>query len=114
MAIEHAVEIKSLDDTPRVARLAARQRLLQKWYRPVAIAPFVLVLFISLKFFGDSPATPLWLATLLASLAWAILVAGYTLYLTFFGLRCPNCGWRYGSGEKCNTCGLPRHRGTFV
>ena len=55
MPIDQAVEIKSLDDTPTVARLAARQRFLRKWWRPVAIAPFVLVLFISVKFFGDFP-----------------------------------------------------------
>ena len=48
------VEVVSLDDFPIVARLAARQQFLAKWYRAMALAPFAAVLFVVLKFFPDS------------------------------------------------------------
>ena len=40
-----------IDDVPAVARLAARQQFLNKWYRPVALAPFVLVLIANFWIF---------------------------------------------------------------
>jgi hypothetical protein len=111
MASEHAKqEITSLEDVPSAARIAHRQRFLQKWYRVLALAPFGVVVYITLRFFGDKAATPLLMAPIYASLIWAVGVAIYTLYLTFFSFRCPVCGWRFGSGEKCSTCGLPRSR----
>jgi len=113
MPSEHAEqEIKSLEDVPSAARIGHRQRFLQKWYRVLALAPFGAVVFITLRFFGDKPATPLLMAPIYASLIWAVGVAFYTAYLTFFSFRCPLCGWRFGSGEKCSSCGLPRSRET--
>lgn len=47
-------QIRSLDEVPEVAHLAARQQFLRKWYKPVALAPFTLFLFVSLKFFSDT------------------------------------------------------------
>lgn len=102
-------QIKSLDDAPRVARRAARERFFIRRYRTVALAPVTLLIFIGLKFFGDDPISDLWMDVLYATLAWAIAVAVYTFYLTFWGFSCPVCGWRFGIGEKCSSCGLPRH-----
>src|SRR4029077_869197 len=107
--------ITCLDDVPSAARLAARQQFLSKWYRPVGIAPFAVLLFITLVIFGDSDSDSLLGRTLMnltfGSLLWTLFVVGYTFYLQFF-FRCPRCRWRYGMGEQCNTCGLPRHPGS--
>jgi hypothetical protein len=87
--------------------LAARQQLLAKWYQAIAIAPFVIVVFVGLKFFGDS--TNRFLDVLVgATLLWGVAVAVYTFYLFFF-LKCPRCGWRFGSSTNCGSCNLPRH-----
>ena len=104
-----ATNIRSLDDVPELARVAARQQFLRKWYRPVALAPFVVFLIVSLKLFPDTQESSLWTGLIFASLLWAIAVAGYAFYTNFWGFRCPVCGWRFGSREKCGSCGLPRH-----
>jgi hypothetical protein len=100
--------ISCLEDVPSVARLAARQQLLARWYHAIALAPFAAVLVIDAEFFGYSDSR-LWLVLVGATLIWAFAVAVYTFYLTFF-LKCPRCGWRFGSGDKCGSCNLPRHR----
>lgn len=110
-------DITSLDDVPSAARLAARQQFLTKWYKAVGMAPFVVLLFITLGIFGDNDSDSFWGRTLtdltFSSLLWTLFITGYTFYLQFF-LRCPRCRWRYGMGEQCNTCGLPRHPGSGV
>jgi len=70
-------EITCLNDVPSVARLAARQQLLAKWYHAIALVPFTIVVFVGVKFFGDS--TNRFLDVLVgATLLWAIAVAVYT------------------------------------
>jgi hypothetical protein len=93
---EHATiaEGGSVDDFPDFARLASRQQFLNKWYKPVALAPFAVVLFIIFRFFPESNSRIL-LAGVFASLIWAMFVAGYAFYL-IFGLKCPVCAARYG------------------
>lgn len=101
-------EIRSLEDVPGVARMAARQEFLLQWYKPVAIAPFMVVLFIVLRLFPKSTSRiPIYFV--FASLVWTGAVIGYSFFL-MFALRCPVCGWRFGSRDKCSSCGLPRHR----
>jgi hypothetical protein len=100
-------EGSSVDDFPNLARLASRQQFLNKWYKPVALAPFAVVLFVIFKFFPESNSGVL-LAGVFASLIWAMFVAGYGFYL-IFGLKCPVCAARYGLGQKCRSCDLPRH-----
>ena len=86
-------EVTSLDDFPIAARLVTRQQFLVKWYRGLALAPFVVVLFVVLKFFPDSTSViPVVLVE--ATLVWAIAIAGYSFYSTFFGVRCGRCGNR--------------------
>jgi hypothetical protein len=100
-------QIKCVDDVPEAARLADRQQFLNRWYRPVAMAPFAVFLFIDFKFFPNSNN---WLVVGigLATLVWAVGVAGYAFYLlTTF--KCPKCHERFGLGEVCKSCNLPRH-----
>jgi hypothetical protein len=106
-ALAHA-EVRSLEDVPGIARMAARQDFLQRWYKPVAMAPFMVALFILFKLFPKSTSRiPTYFV--IASLVWAGAVIGYSFFL-MFALRCPVCGWRFGSRDKCSSCGLPRHR----
>jgi hypothetical protein len=107
--LEQNKEITCLDDVPSIARVAERQQSIVKWYRLLAIAPFCVVVFISLKFFPQSRS---WLIVGpgLASLLWAMVVAGYAFYCTFWGVKCPSCGSSFGSlRDRCRSCDLPRH-----
>ncbi len=102
------VIIDSLDDVPEIAGLAARQLVFTKWYKVIGLVPFTIFLGIGLRYFPDSSAQ-LFVALLLASLGWAIVVAVYSLYLLLF-LACPACDQKIGTGASCSSCGLPRHR----
>ena len=100
-------EIRSLDDVPSAARVAGRQRFLNRWYKPVAMAPFGVCVFAAVKFFPDSRSWFL-VALIEATLIWAIGVAAYAFYLLFW-FKCPRCHSRFGLGERCRACELPRH-----
>ena len=106
-ALQQKPKMGSLDEVPQIAKKARRQEFLTRWYKPTALVPFVVVLFVSLKFFPESNS---WIqvAFVGATLLWGIGITGYSLFLTFT-LRCPACGWRFGASEKCMSCGLPRH-----
>lgn len=106
--LESDTEITSLDDVPQIARLAARQQFLAKWYRGIAMTPFGVLVLIVIKFFGESTSiVPV--ITIEITLLWAMAVAAYTFYL-LFAVKCPRCGRRFGSRTDCNSCRLPRHR----
>ena len=99
--------LKSLDDDPEIARVAARQLSLNRWYRLLALVPFAVLLFIDFEFFPNSNNAGLFVLVF-ASLFWAMGVAGYAFYLLFW-FKCPNCGNRFGLGTECRSCGLRRH-----
>jgi len=99
--------LQSLDDIPDVARRAERQKFLNRWYKPVAIAPFFVLLVLD-EFFFPQSRSPLLLAVAFLTLGWGGAVAAYALFL-LLSLRCPRCGARYGLGDKCKHCELPRH-----
>jgi hypothetical protein len=103
----HNAEIKCLDEVPSLARIAARQQFLTRWYKPVALAPFAVVLFVVLTFFPKSTSR-IPILFVFATLAWGMAVVGYSFFL-MFAVRCPACSWRFGMSNKCMNCGLPRH-----
>ena len=106
------VQIKSLDDVPKVARIAAYQRSVLKWYKIVAILPFAATLLVVLKFFPDAGGRG-WDLLIGVTLLWAIGVAGYAFKLLFWGVRCPACEECFGlTIDKCRSCGLPRNSTT--
>lgn len=80
---------------------------LHKWYAPLAFIPLVIVLLVD---FGPlhSSSRPGILKWGLASLLWAAAVVGYAFYLAA-SFRCPACHARYGLGNSCRSCELPRH-----
>ena len=99
--------LQSLDDAPDVARRAARQIFLNRWYKPLALAPFLVILVLDTFFFPQSRNKWL-LAVIFITLAWGGAVPAYAFFLLVV-LRCPRCGKRYGLGDKCKHCELPRH-----
>jgi hypothetical protein len=105
-ALQNA-EIRCLDEVPSLARTSARQQFLTRWCKPVALAPFVVVLFVVLTFFPKSTSR-IPTVFVFASLAWAMAIVGYSFFL-MFAVRCPACSWRFGMGDRCMNCGLPRH-----
>lgn len=100
-------QIKCVDDVPEAARLGAKQQFFNKWYRPVALAPFVLMLIVVFRFFPNANGWP-WVILGTATLLWAGGVAGYAFYL-IIAFKCPSCHERFGLGERCKSCDLPRH-----
>ncbi len=50
-------EIACLDESPSVSRVAARQEFLNRWYRLVAMGPFIVVLVMITAFFPNSNLT---------------------------------------------------------
>ena len=98
--------IHCLQDVPSVAQLADRQRFLMRWYYAVGIAPFAVLVFVVFKFFPNSTSR-VFDYLIFLTLGWGIFIAVYSFYL-MFAVRCPSCNSRYGSGDQCGGCGLPR------
>ena len=73
-------DITCIDDVPGIARLAARQQFLAKWYRVLALAPFAAIIFIAYKFFPNSNS---WIQVVLVFVAiiWG-MVCGRVRFLS--------------------------------
>ena len=99
-----------LDDFPQSAGVGKRQQFINRWSQPLAIAPFAVILFIDFAFFGGNDNR--WVVGIVfVSLMWAISIVSYSFYLRFFGgIKCPLCDSRFGSGNKCRSCGMQRHQ----
>jgi hypothetical protein len=106
-------EISCLDDVPDVAVRLSRQQWIAGHYQVIALAPFAVVVFVTLKFFSQS-TNRVWVWLTGLTLFWAIAVAGYAFYSLFWGVKCPACGSGFGSREECRSCGLPKHQGTAL
>lgn len=79
-----------------------------RWYRLLVLVSFGVTVFVYTKFF---PQDQSWveLTPAFVVLLGDLVIIIYTFYMTYFGLKCPKCGWNFGSRDKCSTCGLPRH-----
>ncbi|MGD0444723.1 MAG: hypothetical protein ABSA39_12385 [Edaphobacter sp.] len=102
-------EISCLDDCPELARRSAWQQQVVRYYKLIALAPFAICLFIVLRVFPDS-TNRFWIWSVGFTLVWAIAIAGYSFYLLFYGVNCPQCGSGFGVRDQCRSCGLPRHQ----
>ena len=103
-------EISCLEDVPDVAARLSRQQWIASHYQVIALAPFAVVVFVTLKFFSQS-TNRVWVWLVGLTLVWAMAVAVYAFYSLFWGVKCPVCGSGFGSREECRSCGLPEHRG---
>jgi hypothetical protein len=109
--LEDSTQLKCLEDWDNYSRLNNRRPLLMKyWYVSVAV-PIVGGVGILLRLLPDSTPT-IQNIVLGVILGWVFLVIAYsmTILLRFFFIRCPRCGWRFGPGDFCGSCSLPRSR----
>jgi hypothetical protein len=107
--VESPEKVSSLDDVPRLARLSLWQKRISQNYQLIALAPFTVLIFVTLTFFAQSTSR-IWDFLIGLTLIWAIIVAGYAFYSLFWGVGCPVCANGFGVREACRSCGLPRHR----
>jgi hypothetical protein len=119
VASTDALGVRCLADLPKYRSLEGRRRfLLQYWYA-LATVPFFLSIVIGVGVFPRLvPDTAFWgevaLALVFGALGWSFVVILYFLFVfvRWFLVRCPKCGWRFGIGDQCDSCGLPRTDGT--
>ena len=102
--------LTSLDAWEKYVRLNEKSQFLRKYWYLTASGPFALAVFLIMRFYPHS-TNKLWDVLVVASLAWGVLVAGYSMSIivSLLFIRCPRCSWRFGLGDWCNSCGLPRH-----
>jgi hypothetical protein len=70
-------------DVPEASRPVPWQQFLRRWQGPIAFGPFAVFIFVTLKFFGNSPANWLFITLIFATIIWAVAIAGYALYLKY-------------------------------
>jgi hypothetical protein len=106
-----------LEDSESYVALDKRNLFVRKWGRGLALGPFVVALIVDLGVLPRAaPDTHFWeefgYAVIWVSLAWTGIVIVYSLsvLLRWLFFRCPRCGWRFGPGEECRSCSLPRSR----
>src|SRR5580693_3682979 len=99
--------VHSLDEVPAYARLDSRSAFVNRYYRVAPLGPFAVVLFVFLSFF---PQSRIGVTAVVATLLWSLGFLGYglILFIQKFVIHCPRCRWRFGLGQVCNSCSLPR------
>lgn len=110
-------ELTCLSDEASYKRLDDKRRFLLKYYRALALGPFLLAVVLVLGVFPRIlPDTAFWASVGEALVSGAlgfsglVIVYGLTIFFRWFLIRCPRCGWRFGLGENCGSCGLPRSK----
>jgi hypothetical protein len=101
--------VSCLEEWDKYARIVTKYRFWKRYYRVVALAPFAIIVFLVLRYFGESTSkVPVYIVG--ASLIWSLAVVFYALSLNVRSnfIRCPRCGLRFGLGDCCSSCGLPR------
>ena len=97
-------QVQSLGDYCDYRQLSQRRKTVGRYWYFLAMGPFVAGLVLGGKTFDNSVVfIPL-------TLAWAMCVAVYCLYISsrFLAFRCPQCNERFGRGSECFSCGFPR------
>lgn len=102
---------RCLDESEPYATISRRAAFFKKYYRYMALAPFVVALFGMTRIYGKSPMTHLTIIPVYLALLWAMFIALYSLLLMVqtHWIRCPRCRGRFGLRDDCRSCGLPRH-----
>jgi hypothetical protein len=106
-----------LADSQKYKTLDRKRRvLLERWYA-LATVPFFLSIVVGVGVFPRLvPDTAFWAGVaeslVLGALGWSFIVIFYALFvcISWFLVRCPRCGWRFGLGDNCGSCDLPRTR----
>ena len=100
-----------LEDWDDYSRLNNRRILLQRFgYISVAV-PIVGATAILLRFFpGISRTAQNVVFGIVFGWVFFVIVYSLVVFTRFLFIRCPKCGWRFGPGTFCGSCGLPRSR----
>jgi hypothetical protein len=114
---DDAKGLTCLADWADYKRLDGRRSFLLKYSHALALAPFVLALVICLGVLPRiAPDSAFWEGVaeiiIVISLGWALIFIVYALsvFTRCLSIRCPRCGWRFGLGDRCSSCDLPRSR----
>src|SRR5579864_507148 len=106
-----------LADSPKYKTLDDRRRFLLKHWYALATAPFFLSIVIGVGVFPRIvPDTAFWAGVaeilIFCALGSSFIVIFYALFAfaSWFLVRCPRCGWRFGLADFCGSCDLPRTR----
>jgi hypothetical protein len=106
-----------LADSQKYKTLDGRRRVLLKYWYALATVPFFLSIVIGVGVFPRLvPDTAFWAGVaqtvIFGALGWSFIVIFCALfvYVSWFLVRCPRCGWRFGLGDRCGSCDLPRTR----
>lgn len=104
-------QFASLEDFESYLKLSRKLQFAKAYWYVVVSVPLVLAIFIGVRFFNNSE-NHIGNMLIAVSLCWGFLVCVYGLVLLgrFLMFRCPRCGWRFGLGESCGSCTLPRRR----
>jgi hypothetical protein len=101
---------RCLDEWDHYVRLDRRCEFLKRYWYPIAIGPFAVVMIVCFRFFPDSTSVVLDVFFGM-TFGWGMLFTGYCLILftRALAIRCPRCSWRFGLTDHCTSCGLSRH-----
>lgn len=117
LPMENATDLSCLADSENYKRLDKRRRFFVQYQYSLATVPFALALLIGLGVLPHIvPENAFWAGVaetlIVGSLVWSgiIILFALSVYLRWFLYRCPRCGWRFGLGDRCGSCSLPRSR----
>lgn len=104
-------KLEYLDDDPRYAQLTERVRFINRYWRAMAMGPFLVIVILAALLYRESIGR-LPDVLLIMAAAWIMFLAIYCLSQIARDLfyRCPRCHWRFGLGKVCGSCSLPRNR----
>jgi hypothetical protein len=121
VSLDDAKGLACLADSANYKRLDDRRRFFLKYWHALAVVPFFLAIVIGLGILPRIvPDTAFWAGVaytlIFGSLGWSLIVILYALsvFVRWFLVRCPRCGWRFGLGERCGSCELPRSKGNLT
>jgi hypothetical protein len=115
VSLENTVDLACLADSENYRKLDRKRRFLAGYWRALALSPFFVAIVIALGLFPRIlPDTKFWAGVaetlIVGSLIWSLIFGVYAIFviIRWFLVRCPRCGWRFGLGERCGSCDLPR------
>lgn len=112
-----ATGLSCLADSENYKRLDDRRRFFVRYQYSLALIPLFLAIVFGLGVLPRViPDTAFWAVVaetlIVGSLVWGgiVIFSALFVYLRWFLYRCPRCGWRFGPGDCCGSCDLPRRR----
>jgi hypothetical protein len=102
---EDPTDYRSLEEVPKYRTLVRTKWFLDRAAAPLIVIGILLGLLSSPYNYRNSE--------FYRSVFFMIFLAGAFWLATWMRLTafvCPNCGERFGAGDKCRHCGLPRNR----